>query len=280
MVGITHTDARCGSLREAGSDLDESERVQLWQRYKGEGDQRARERLVLAYAPLVQYIAGGMASRMPGHVDEGDLVSSGLYGLISAIERFDPGRGVKFPTFARTRIRGAIADDLRSLDWVPRSVRSTARELRNAGAELEGRLHRAPTDAELAAALDVSVDELHASLVDISSSAVLAFDDVRAASSAGERKSLLDTTQDANAADPVGALATGELRDQLADAVARLPERERLVVGLYYYENLTLAEIGEVLGVTEPRASQLRTRAILRLQSALEDEHQLAAAGG
>ena len=280
MVDITHTDTRRATLREAGSELDESGRVQLWQRYKGEGDQRARERLVLAYAPLVHYIAGGMASRMPGYVDEGDLVSSGLYGLISAIERFDPGRGVKFQTFARTRIRGAIADDMRSLDWVPRSVRSTARELRNAGAELERRLHRAPTDAELAAALDVSVDELHASLVDISSSAVLAFDDVCTASSGGDRKSLLDTTQDASAADPVGALATGELRDQLADAIARLPERERLVVGLYYYENLTLAEIGEVLGVTEPRASQLRTRAILRLQSALEDEHQLAAAGG
>ena len=242
MVGITHTDTRRGRVREAGSALDESERLQLWQRYKGDGDQHARERLVLAYAPLVKYIAGGMASRMPGYVEESDLVSSGLYGLISAIERFDPGRGVKFQTFARTRIRGAIADDLRSLDWVPRSVRSTAREIRSAGAELERRLHRAPTDVELAAALDVSVDELEASLADISSSVVLAFDDPCVASSAGERRSLLDMTQDASAADPAGALATGELRDQLADAIARLPERERLVVGLYYYENLTLAE--------------------------------------
>ncbi len=276
MSGTTQTDTRRGRLPAAGARLEENERADLWQRYKADGDERARERLVHVYAPLVEHIAGGIASRLPGHVDEGDLVSSGLYGLLSAIERFDPGRGIKFQTFAGTRIRGAIADDLRSLDWVPRSVRSRAREIREALAELERRLLRAPTDAEIAAALELSVDELHRSRVDISSSAVLGFDEFWAASSADDQISLLDKTADANALDPVGELATDELRDQLADAIAGLPERQRLVVALYYYENLTLAEIGEVLGVSEPRASQLRTKAVLRLRSALEGELPLA----
>ena len=252
--------------------------MRLWQRYKDDGDERAREQLVLAYAPLVDYIAGGLASRLPGHIDEGDLVSSGLFGLISAIERFDPGRGIKFQTFATTRIRGAIADELRSLDWVPRSVRSKEREIRNADAALERRLHRAATNAEIAAALDVPVDELHASLVDISSSAMLTLDGVWTAPNLEEQGSLLDRTEDAGAVDPVGALATRELRDKLADDIAGLPERERLVVGLHCYENLTLSEIGEVLGVTEPRASQLHTKAIRRLQSALEHDQRVRAA--
>ena len=257
----------------AATGRAELERADLWRRLRQEGDSRAREQLVLTYAPLVKYIAGRMASRLPRHVEEADLVSYGLSGLLTAIERFDPRREVKFETFAATRIRGAIVDELRSLDWVPRTVRRKARGIQRVNADLERRLGRAPTDAETADAMGVSVKELRSSLVEISNSSIVALDEVWTASDAREGDSLLDRIGDPKAADPVRELAANDLRERLSDAIARLPEREQLVVALYYYDNLTLAEIAEVLGVTESRTSQLRTKAILRLQSALEEHH-------
>jgi RNA polymerase sigma factor for flagellar operon FliA len=227
---------------------------ELWRRYKETGDSRAREQLVLAFSPLVKYVAGRMSTGLPAHVEESDLISYGLLGLISAIERFDPGREIKFETFAMTRIKGSIIDELRSLDWVPRSVRTKAREIERANAKLEHELHRAPTDQEMAKALDVTVDEFQDSLVRISNSSVVALDELWTVSdSSGDQVSLLDTIQDPQAADPATEMDTTEMKDRLADAIARLPEREKLVVALYYYENLTLREIGEVLGVTESR---------------------------
>ena len=272
MMRAKETNPYRSGVRAAETGLDEGERAELWRRYADEGDERARERLILAYAPLVKYIAGRIGSRLPPHVDESDLVSSGLFGLISAVERFDPRREIRFETFAGTRIRGAIVDELRSLDWVPRSVRSRAREIRDVNAKLEHQLHRAPTDAETAASLEIPVAEVQGALVDISNSSMAALDGVFTAPDGGGRISLLDTIDDASAPDPVRELDAGEVRDRLADAIARLPERQRLVVGLYYYENLTLAEIGDVLGVTESRAAQLRTKSILRLQSALQED--------
>jgi RNA polymerase sigma factor for flagellar operon FliA len=243
---------------------------ELWRRYKEDGDKRAREQLVLAFSPLVKYVAGRMSTGLPAHVEEADLISYGLLGLISAIERFDTTREIKFETFAMTRIKGSIIDELRSLDWVPRSVRARARQIEKANARLEHKLHRAPTDAEVAAELEMSIEEFQDSLTRISNSSVVALDELWTLSDAsGDQVSLLDTIQDPDAVDPAQAMDATEMKDRLADAIARLPEREKLVVALYYYENLTLREIGEVLGVTESRISQLHTKAVLRLRSRL-----------
>jgi RNA polymerase sigma factor for flagellar operon FliA len=245
----------------------------LWRRYKSAADDRARERLVIAYSPLVKYVAGRMASGLPAHVEESDLISYGLVGLISAIQRFEPERDVKFETYAITRIKGAIIDELRSLDWVPRSVRARAREIEKANSRLEHRLQRAPTDEEMAAELEMTVDDFQDALLQISNSSVAALDELWTVSDAsGDQVSLLDTLQDPDAPDPAHVMDMTDLKDRVADAIARLPEREKLVVALYYYENLTLREIGEVLGVTESRVSQLHTKAVLRLRSRLSGE--------
>jgi RNA polymerase sigma factor FliA len=245
----------------------------LWKRYKASGDERARERLVVAYSPLVKYVAGRMGSGLPAHVEEADLISYGLGGLITAIQRFDLSREIKFETYAITRIRGAIIDELRTLDWVPRSVRARAREFERVNMKLEAKLQRAPTDDEMASQLGISVQDFQDALVQISNSTIVALDELWHVSDAsGDQVSLLDTIPDSNAPDPQMLIDQSELRDRIADAIAALPEREKLVVALYYYENLTLREIGEVLGVTESRVSQLHTKAVLRLRSKLAGE--------
>jgi RNA polymerase sigma factor FliA len=231
--------------------VKEVELRELWRRYKAGGDTAARERLVVAYSPMVKFVAGRLGAGLPSHVDDADLISYGLMGLIGAIERFEPERGIKFETFAMTRIRGSIIDELRSLDWVPRSVRARAREIEVAQTRLE--------------------HELQASLLEIANSSVYALDELWAISdSSGDQVSLLDTISDPTAADPQEALDTSEVKDRLAEAIESLPEREQLVVALYYYENLTLREIGEVLGVTESRVSQLHTKAVMRLKGQLQ----------
>jgi RNA polymerase sigma factor FliA len=246
---------------------------ELWRKYKETGDQRAREQLVLAFSPLVKYVAGRMSTGLPAHVEEADLISYGLLGLISAIERFDPDREIKFETFAMTRIKGSIIDELRSLDWVPRSVRAKAREIERANSKLEHRLHRAPTDQEVADELGMTMEDFQDALTRISNSSVIALDELWTLSdSSGDQVSLLDTIQDPDAIDPAQAMDVTETKDRLADSIARLPEREKLVIALYYYENLTLREIGEVLGVTESRVSQLHTKAVLRLKSSLQSD--------
>ena len=245
----------------------------LWKRYKDSNDPRAREQLVVAYAPLVKYVAGRMSSGLPAHVEEADLISYGLEGLINAIERFDLEREIKFETYAITRIKGQIIDALRQLDWVPRSVRARAREIERAHAKLEHRLHRTPTDEEIAAELGISTDEFQEALLKISNSTVVALDELWSVSdSSGDQVSLLDTLHDPDAPDPEALLHASEVKDRLSDAIAALPEREKLVIALYYYENLTLREIGEVLGVTESRVSQLHTKAVLRLKSRLQGD--------
>jgi len=214
-----------------------------------------------------------MSSGLPAHVEESDLISYGLGGLISAIGRFDPSREIKFETYAITRIRGAIIDELRTLDWVPRSVRARAREIERANMKLEAKLQRAPTDEEMAAELELTVDEFQEALLQISNSTIVALDEQwNVSDSTGDQVSLLDTLPDRGAPDPQAVVDQAELRDRIADAIAALPERETLVVALYYFENLTLREIGEVLGVTESRVSQLHTKAVLRLRSKLQGE--------
>jgi len=241
----------------------------LWQDYRKSRDQALRDRLILTYAPLVKFVAGRVGASLPAHVDEQDLVSYGLLGLIGAIERFDPDREIKFETFAMARIRGAIIDELRSLDWVPRSVRTRARQIERAIALLERELMRAPTDEEIAKKLGITGDELEENLHEISRSSIAALDELWSPSGSGDQIALIDTIQDETEPDPEMSLEQSEVREALAEAISSLPEREKLVVTLYYYEELTLREIGEVLGVTESRVSQLHTKAILRLKAHL-----------
>jgi RNA polymerase sigma factor FliA len=266
-----HSDGKWGI--ELQTNVKAIELQELWKRYKSTSDERARERLVVAYSPLVKYVAGRMSSGLPAHVEEADLISYGLGGLISAIERFDLTREIKFETYAITRIRGAIIDELRTLDWVPRSVRARARQFERVNMKLEAQLQRAPTDEEMASELEITVDDFQEQLVQISNSTIVALDEMWSVSdSSGDQVSLLDTLPDSGAPDPQQLVDESELRDRIADAIAALPEREKLVVALYYYENLTLREIGEVLGVTESRVSQLHTKAVLRLRSKLAGE--------
>ena len=256
------------------TNLKAIELKDLWRRYKDDRDEKARERLVLAYAPLVKYVAGRMSSGLPSHVEEADLISYGLLGLISAIERFEPEREIKFETFAITRIKGSIIDELRSLDWVPRSVRAKAREIEKVNAKLEHQLHRAPTDQEMAdGARRVGggvPGVAGADLELVGGRARRALDGVGLLRRPGV--AARHDPGPAGGAIPAAEMDTTEMKDRLADAIARLPEREKLVVALYYYENLTLREIGEVLGVTESRVSQLHTKAVLRLKSRLQGD--------
>jgi RNA polymerase sigma factor for flagellar operon FliA len=242
----------------------------LWRKYRANRDRALRDRLILTYAPLVKFVAGRLGSGLPAHVDEGDLVSYGLLGLIGAIERYDPDRDVKFETYAIARIKGSVIDELRAMDWVPRSVRARARDIERAIGELEAQSGRAPSEEEIAAKLGVSQDELGENLLEISRSSIAALDELWTVSSTGgDQVALIDTIEDTQGPEPQAALAQTEMREALGEAIARLPEREKLVVTLYYYEELTLREIGEVLGVTESRVSQLHTKAILRLKARL-----------
>jgi len=216
----------------------------------------------------VKYVASRVATGLPASVDQADLVSYGMFGLIDALEKFDPGRGNKFETYAIPRIKGAIIDELRAMDWVPRSVRFKAREIEKAYSDLESIHKRAPTEKEVAARLGVTLRELHEVINQISFVQVLQLDEILSVGSdRGEQVSLLDTLAD-RGTDPTTALEGEETRGLLAAAINSLSEREKIVVTLYYFEGLTLAEIGEILGVTESRVCQIHTKAVgqLRLQ--------------
>jgi RNA polymerase sigma factor FliA len=251
-------------------DDDAAAISQLWKEYKETNARDARDKLIVQYSPLVKYVAGRVSVGLPQNIEQADLVSYGIFGLIDAIDKFDTARGIKFETYAIARIKGSIIDELRSMDWVPRSVRARARDIERAIADLESRLTRAPTDEEIAARLGITENEFQDSLLEISRSSIAALDELWASpGSSGDAVALIDTIEDPTAAEPQAAMAHTELREALGDAISRLPEREKLVVTLYYYEELTLREIGEVLGVTESRVSQLHTKAILRLKARL-----------
>ena len=238
----------------------------LWARYKATQGRNARDQLILHYSPLVKYVAGRVGVGLPQNVDQADLVSYGIFGLIDAIEKFDPERGFKFETYAISRIKGSILDELRSIDWVPRSVRAKARSLENAYAKLEAKLHRAPTDGELAEALDLSEAQLQQLLSQVSFVGMAALDEMLAGGDRGESVTLGDTIADSGRG-PMSTSESEETRQLLAETINRMPDREKLVLTLYYYEALTLAEIGEVLSVTESRVCQIHTKAVLQLRS-------------
>ena len=246
--------------------------TELWSDYKANGAPDARERLIIHYAPLVKFVAGRVAAGLPQSIEQSDLVSYGIFGLIDAIDKFDLGRGFKFETYAISRIKGAIIDELRQIDWVPRSVRAKARSIERAISKLENELKRSPEDAEVAAELDMTESELAGVLSQISFTGLVALDELLAASGSDRSTgtTVADTISD-GAHDPVQAFEVDEMKHLLADAISRMPDRERLVLTLYYYEGLTLAEIGEVLGVTESRVCQIHTKAILQLRGRMSE---------
>jgi RNA polymerase sigma factor for flagellar operon FliA len=242
-----------------------------WDAFKRTADHDAREKLILHYAPLVKYVASRVATGLPSSVDQHDLVSYGVFGLIDALEKFEPSRGNKFETYAIPRIKGAIIDELRAMDWVPRSVRFKARELEKAQADLEAMLKRQPSEEELADRLGMTRSELHHMVSQISFVSVLALDEVvGAGSERGESVALIDTLAD-KGLDPAWGLESQETRGLLAAAINSLSEREKIVVTLYYFEGLTLAEIGEILGVTESRVCQIHTKAVGGLRGQLSE---------
>jgi RNA polymerase sigma factor for flagellar operon FliA len=246
---------------------------ELWREFKAEGDGDVREKLILHYAPLVKYVAGRVGVGLPPNIEQADLVSYGIFGLIDAIEKFDINRAIKFETYAISRIKGAIIDELRSIDWIPRSIRSKAREVERAYAALEARLHRTPTEPEVAAELGIKLDDLHAIFGQVSFVNVVALDELlNVNGEKGDKVSLVDTLEDTRAEDPVRVFESQETKHLLARAINMLPEREKIVVTLYYYEGLTLAEIGQVLGVTESRICQMHTKAVLQLRAKLADQ--------
>jgi RNA polymerase sigma factor for flagellar operon FliA len=243
----------------------------LWDAFKGSASDEARERLILHYAPLVKYVASRVATGLPASVEQADLVSYGVFGLIDALQKFEPGRGNKFETYAIPRIKGAIIDELRAMDWVPRSIRFKAREIEKAHSDLEAMLKRQPTEAEMAERLGISRSELHDVVSQISFVSVLALDElVSVGADRGEQVSLIDTLADKHL-DPTSGVESQETRGLLAAAIHSLSEREKFVVTLYYFEGLTLAEIGEILGVTESRVCQIHTKAVGGLRGQLSE---------
>jgi RNA polymerase sigma factor for flagellar operon FliA len=248
---------------------DATEIERLWADYKARGERSERDKLIVHYSPLVKYVAGRVAVGLPQNVEQSDLVSYGIFGLIDAIDKFDPGRGYKFETYAIARIKGAILDELRSIDWVPRSVRAKARALERAYAKLEAASHRSPTDEELAEELGMTDSQLQATFSQLSFIGLVALDEMLSlGGERGESVTVGDTVADTNDG-PVASYEIEEMRQLLAEAINRMPEREKVVLTLYYYEGLTLAEIGQVLGVTESRVCQIHTKAVIHLRSKL-----------
>jgi RNA polymerase sigma factor for flagellar operon FliA len=249
-------------------EADDPEAIdRLWQQFKESSDPKHRDALIVHYSPLVKYVAGRVAVGLPQNVDQADLVSYGIFGLIDAIEKFDLDRGFKFETYAIARIKGAIIDELRSIDWVPRSVRAKARALEKAYSKLEAKLHRTPTDAELAEEMGVNDSQLQQTFSQISFIGLVALDEtLSGAGERGETMSLGDTVADSEPG-PMAAYEVEEMRQILADAINGMPEREKIVLTLYYYEGLTLAEIGQVLGVTESRVCQIHTKSVIHLRA-------------
>jgi RNA polymerase sigma factor FliA len=253
-------------------DDDSEELHQLWDRYKVDEARDARDILMIHYSPLVKYVASRVGTGLPANVEQADLVSYGMFGLIDALDKFEPDRNIKFETYAIPRIRGAIIDELRSLDWVPRSVRFKHREFDKAVAELEGRLKRAPSEQEIADHMGITRSDLHDLVTRISSLTVLALDEpVAGGKERGESVTLMDTLTDFASGDLMDGLEGNETRAMLSSAINALTDREKVVITLYYFEGLTLAEIGEVLGVTESRVCQIHTKAVSHLRERLTD---------
>jgi RNA polymerase sigma factor for flagellar operon FliA len=245
--------------------------TKLWDDFKATGSIEQRNRLVVHYSPLVKYVAGRLSAGLPNSIEQADLVSYGMFGLIDAINKFEPSRGNKFETYAMSRIRGSIIDELRSIDWVPRSLRAKARAVEKAYTKLEHELLRTPTDAEVADELGTTEEELQNVFTQISFFGLVALEEtVSVGADRSESVTLGDTIPDPGLG-PVGAFEVEETKQILAQTLNRLPDREKIVLTLYYYEGLTLGEIGGILGITESRVCQIHTKAVIQLRSKLAE---------
>ncbi len=232
-------------------------------------DPAERERLILEHAPMIRYIAARIAMRLPAHVPLEDLISAGVIGLIDAVDRYDPSKKVKFKTYAEFRIRGAILDELRAMDWVPRSIRRKSARLEDAINRLQAKLGRPPEDEEIAEELGLGLEEFYKLLDEVKGVNLLSIDEGEGMGLQLDAEQILEALGRSDVEDPLELLGLSELRQQVARAIESLPEKEKLVVSLYYYDELTMKEIGEVLGYTESRISQMHTKAILRLRARL-----------
>ncbi|HBL35265.1 MAG TPA: RNA polymerase sigma factor WhiG [Firmicutes bacterium] len=250
--------------------VDKGQEAQLWKDYHHGGSDVAREQLIVGYSPLVKYVAGRVAIGLPPNVEFDDLVSYGIFGLMDAIDKFDLDRGIKFETYAIARIRGAIMDGLRNNDWVPRSVRQKAKDLEKACNDLENRLGRYATDQEISASLQVSLEEFYRMLNEVSCTTLSSLDEIWLTRKPDDDNvRVLDLIENEDSSDPEQLVEISELKVALAKAIDGLSEREKYVITLYYYEGLTLKEIGETLSISESRVSQIHTKAIFRLQGRL-----------
>ncbi|MCH8070627.1 MAG: FliA/WhiG family RNA polymerase sigma factor [Proteobacteria bacterium] len=228
------------------------------------------EQIVKEYSPMIKYVANRIALRLPPHIEVDDLISVGAIGLMDAIEKYDPSRGAKFKTYAEFRVRGSILDELRSLDWVPRSVRQKASNLDAVSSKLQSKLGRLPEDEEIAKEMGVTLEEFFKTLNETRNMPLLSLEDLGIARDSGDKQSLLDTLEGRGDVDPQTQMRLTELKNLIAAAIDSLPEKERLMVSLYYYEELTMKEIGEVLGITESRISQIHSKAVYRLRTKLK----------
>jgi len=242
---------------------------EIWVRYRETHEPHLRDSLIRQYAPLVKYVAGKVSVGMPPSVDFDDLVGFGVFGLFDAIEKFDPEKHVKFKTYAVTRIRGAIFDELRSIDWVPRSVRQKTREIDATVSHLEASLGRSATDEEIANSMKMDVKDFNTMMLKVSSTSMLSLNDVWYTGEDNDKVSIVDSIESPSSLQPEMIAEKDEIRRVIIEAINDLPEKEKKVLVLYYYEDLTLKEIGKILGVTESRISQLHTKAIMRLRSRL-----------
>lgn len=252
-------------------DFSKMQETDLWKLYKENNDPKIREHFIKQYAPLVKYVAGKVAMGKPSNIEYDDLVGYGVFGLIDAIGKFDPGKNVKFKTYAVTRIRGAIYDELRSIDWVPRSIRQKAKDVENAIKTIEERTDRTAKDEEIAAELNIDLREFYLLMTKISGTSLISLSETLYSGSDNDKIAIIDTIESPQSFNPAFEVEREEVKNIIVNAINELPEKEKKVLVLYYYEDLTLKEIGEVLDVTESRVSQLHTKAIIRLRAKLTE---------
>lgn len=243
----------------------------LWQEYQSGHSTATREKLLLNYLPMVKYVAGRMMISLPSCVEYEDLVSAGTLGLIGALERFDPEHGVKFETYVLPRIKGAILDELRTMDWVPRSLRSKARNVETVTADLERNLGRSATAYEISEKLNIEVSQYSVLMQQIHSASLLSLDSC-APEDQDIHGNMYDVIEDPRANNPVSNIEKEEMKKVLVKLIDCLPEQEKLVIALYYFEELTLKEIGQVISITESRVSQIHTKAIAFLKTKIVSE--------
>ena len=255
----------------ANTDYENIPEEELWAKYKKTSDAKIREYFILKYAPLVKYVAGKVGIGMPTNVEFDDLVGYGVFGLLDAIEKYDLDKNVKFNTYAVNRIRGAIFDELRSIDWVPRSVRQKSREIEETIADLEARLGRSASNEEIAYAMGLDMEEYNSLLLKISATSVISLTDLRFSNDDSEEFSVGDIIEAPSSLNPDVIVAREDVRRVISEALKELPEREKKVLIMYYYEDMTLREIGEVLHVTESRVSQIHTSANIKLRAKLSN---------